>query len=111
MHCMQYEITPPVDYGMDIIRRRLATKGDVMDGFPGLGVMVYAIRELGVDESPVNQYARSTCGVAWHERLPVGPDFMTSIVISGARTSGAGPAPRSNLPAYAATPRAAATRA
>ncbi|MGW0904758.1 DUF4865 family protein [Streptomyces sp. NPDC002853] len=57
MHAMQYEITLPADYDMGIIRKRVATKGHLLDGYPGLGAKAYLIRERGVDDSPVNQYA------------------------------------------------------
>ena len=57
MHAMQYEITLPADYDMGIVHRRVATRGTGTDHFPGLGVKAYAIREKGVDGSPVNQYA------------------------------------------------------
>ncbi|MFF3264454.1 DUF4865 family protein [Streptomyces sp. NPDC002932] len=56
MHAMQYEITLPADYDMDIIRDRVAAKGHLLDDFPGLGIKAYLIRERGED-SPVNQYA------------------------------------------------------
>ncbi|MEV8015900.1 DUF4865 family protein [Streptomyces sp. NPDC086554] len=57
MHAMQYEITLPADYDMGIIRDRVATKGHLLDGYPGLGAKAYLVRERGVDDSPVNQYA------------------------------------------------------
>ncbi|WNI33621.1 DUF4865 family protein [Streptomyces sp. ITFR-6] len=56
MHAMQYEITLPADYDMGIIRDRVATRGHLLDDFPGLGVKAYLMRERGED-SPVNQYA------------------------------------------------------
>ncbi|QCW76765.1 DUF4865 family protein [Streptomyces sp. S6] len=56
MHAMQYEITLPADYDMDIIRTRVATKGHLLDAFPGLGLKAYLIRERA-GGSPVNQYA------------------------------------------------------
>ncbi|WUW25772.1 DUF4865 family protein [Streptomyces sp. NBC_01463] len=56
MHAMQYEITLPADYDMGIVRDRVATKGHLMDAFPGLGIKAYLVRERGRD-SPVNQYA------------------------------------------------------
>ncbi|WP_405783032.1 DUF4865 family protein [Streptomyces sp. NBC_00859] len=56
MHAMQYEITLPADYDMSIIRNRVATRGHLLDGFPGLGLKAYLIRERG-PHSPVNQYA------------------------------------------------------
>lgn len=57
MHAKQYEITLPADYDMGIIRERVATKGHLLDAFPGLGFKAYLMRERGVDGSPVNQYA------------------------------------------------------
>ncbi|MEU5954579.1 DUF4865 family protein [Streptomyces sp. NPDC047525] len=57
MHAMQYEITLPADYDMGIIRNRVAAKGHLLDDYPGLGAKAYLIRERGVDDSPVNQYA------------------------------------------------------
>jgi hypothetical protein len=57
MYAMQYEITLPADYDMGIIRERVATKGPLLDGFAGLGLKAYLIRERGTDGSPVNQYA------------------------------------------------------
>lgn len=57
MHALQYEITLPADYDMGIIRERVATRGHLLDAFPGLGLKAYLIRERDVDGSPVNQYA------------------------------------------------------
>ncbi|MEV7966178.1 DUF4865 family protein [Sphaerisporangium sp. NPDC088356] len=56
---MQYEITLPADYDMAIIRHRVATKGTALDGFRGLGLKAYAIRQRGFGGSPVNQYVPS----------------------------------------------------
>ncbi|MFC8225998.1 DUF4865 family protein [Streptomyces sp. NPDC057287] len=56
MHAMQYELTLPADYDMEIIRKRVATRGHLLDDFPGLGLKAYLIRERG-ETSPVNQYA------------------------------------------------------
>jgi hypothetical protein len=57
VYAMQYEITLPADYDMGIIRRRVATRGHLMDDFAGLGMKAYLVRERGVDASSVNQYA------------------------------------------------------
>ncbi|WP_406111646.1 DUF4865 family protein [Kitasatospora purpeofusca] len=57
MHAMQYEITLPADYDMRTVRRRIATKGPLLDSWPGLGLKAYLVRERGLDGSPVNQYA------------------------------------------------------
>jgi Domain of unknown function (DUF4865) len=57
VYAMQYEVTLPADYDMQIIRTRVATRGGGTDGFGGLGMKAYLIRERGADGSPVNQYA------------------------------------------------------
>ncbi|MFI6206212.1 DUF4865 family protein [Streptomyces sp. NPDC051041] len=57
MHAMQYELTLPADYDMDVIRRRVASRGHLLDAWDGLGVKAYLVRERGVAGSPVNQYA------------------------------------------------------
>lgn len=74
MHAMQYRITLPADYDMGIIRRRVESRGRLLDDFPGLGLKAYLIRERGSGGtsgaetgsgaapgagggSPVNQYA------------------------------------------------------
>ncbi|MEU4209389.1 DUF4865 family protein [Streptomyces sp. NPDC026206] len=57
MYAMQYEITLPADYDMNIIRKRVATRGHALDDRAGLGLKAYVIRERGVDGSPVHQYA------------------------------------------------------
>jgi Domain of unknown function (DUF4865) len=57
MLAMQYQITLPADYDMGIIRARVARAGSGLDGYQGLGLKAYLIRESGVDASPVNQYA------------------------------------------------------
>ncbi|MFI0906286.1 DUF4865 family protein [Streptomyces sioyaensis] len=57
MHAMQYAITLPADYDMQIIRDRVTSRGHLLDEYAGLGLKAYGIRERGVDGSPVNQYA------------------------------------------------------
>ncbi|MER6347240.1 DUF4865 family protein [Streptomyces sp. NPDC001595] len=57
MHAMQYEVTLPADYDMDVVRARVARLGHLLDGWEGLGFKAYLMRERGVDGSPVNQYA------------------------------------------------------
>lgn len=57
MHAMQYALTLPADYDMAVIRDRVARRGHLLDGWEGLGVKTYLIRERGVHGSPVNQYA------------------------------------------------------
>ncbi|WP_434587692.1 DUF4865 family protein [Streptomyces sp. A5-4] len=56
MYAMQYEITLPADYDMGIVRERVATRGHLLDGLPGLGLKAYLMRERGT-HSLVNQYA------------------------------------------------------
>ena len=47
MLAMQYSITLPADYDMSIIRRRIETKGPLLDGFPGLAFKAYLSAERG----------------------------------------------------------------
>ncbi|MCK8680779.1 DUF4865 family protein [Streptomyces lichenis] len=56
MLAMQYEIGLPADYDMDVIRHRVATRGRLLDDFPGLGFKAYLIRDRA-DGAPVNAYA------------------------------------------------------
>ncbi len=57
MYAKQYEVTLPADYDMQIIRDRVAKNGHALDDRAGLALKAYAIRERGVNGSPVNQYA------------------------------------------------------
>ncbi|GCB52240.1 DUF4865 family protein [Streptomyces sp. NL15-2K] len=57
MHAMQYELTLPADYDMDIIRGRVSRVGHLLDDWEGLGFKAYLLRERGTHGSPVNQYA------------------------------------------------------
>ena len=57
MQAMQYEITLPAAYDMAIIRDRVATRGPMLDGFEGLGLKAYLVRERGVDGASRNEYA------------------------------------------------------
>jgi hypothetical protein len=41
MLAMQYGFTLPADYDMDIIERRIAARGHLLDGFPGLAFKAY----------------------------------------------------------------------
>lgn len=54
---MQYPITLPADYDMGIIRERVRTRGSALDDRAGLICKAYCVRDIGVDRSPVNQYA------------------------------------------------------
>ncbi|MFJ8357392.1 DUF4865 family protein [Streptomyces sp. NPDC093984] len=56
MHAMQYELTLPADYDMDIIRGRVSRIGHLLDDWDGLGFKTFLMRERGVHGSPVNQY-------------------------------------------------------
>jgi len=64
MYAMQYELTLPADYDMEIIRKRVATRGHLLDAFPGLGLKAYLISERGVDGAPANAYAPF---YLWHD--------------------------------------------
>ncbi|MEZ5626844.1 MAG: DUF4865 family protein [Rhodocyclaceae bacterium] len=46
MIAMQYSIALPRDYDMAIIRRRIAERGHLMDGFPGLVFKAYASADV-----------------------------------------------------------------
>jgi len=87
MYAMQYEITLPADYDMKIIRDRVATKGPMLDNFPGLGLKAYLIRERAVSGSAVNQYAPFYlwASVDGMNRFLWGGGGFTSIVASFGR--------------------------
>src|SRR5215471_13356047 len=53
----QYTVTLPADYDMQIIRKRVASKGPAFDHFPGLGVKVFMIRQKKHFGAESNQYA------------------------------------------------------
>src|SRR5579884_796983 len=57
MLAMQYVITLPTDYDMNIIRKRVETKGPALDAFPHLGFKAYLISEKGKNGSHENSYA------------------------------------------------------
>jgi len=54
---LHYPINLPADYDMAIIRERIRTRGHALDDRKGLMLKAYCLREVGVDESRVNQYA------------------------------------------------------
>lgn len=56
MYAMQYQITLPTDYDMEIIRNRVRTTGHLMDGFAGLEFKAYLIQEKSKG-APRNAYA------------------------------------------------------
>ncbi|EFD08359.1 hypothetical protein HMPREF9207_0024 [Cutibacterium acnes J165] len=45
MYAMQYQITLPTDYDMQIIRDRVIQTGHLMDGYHGLEFKAYLIQE------------------------------------------------------------------
>jgi hypothetical protein len=57
MIAKQYPIALPADYDMNIIRRRVASRGPAYDNFPGLGFKAFLISERGRGGAVVNQYA------------------------------------------------------
>ncbi|MEU2064551.1 DUF4865 family protein [Streptomyces sp. NPDC013455] len=57
MQAMQYELTLPADYDMGIIRARVTRVSPALEDWEGLGFKTYLMRERGVRDSPVNQYA------------------------------------------------------
>jgi len=52
MIAMQYSIVLPADYDMAIIDRRIAEKGHLMNGFPGLGFKAYLSARKTAQASP-----------------------------------------------------------
>jgi hypothetical protein len=56
MYSMQYAITLPTDYDMQIIRDRVQATGHLMDGFDGLEFKAYLIQEKA-HGAPRNVYA------------------------------------------------------
>lgn len=52
MLSMQYDIALPADYDMAVIRRRVAEKGHLLDGFPGLAFKAYLHAARGDEALP-----------------------------------------------------------
>ena len=76
MLAMQYVITLPDDFDMDVIRQRIRDKGHLLDGFDGLVFKAYLYACRGQD-GPHNLYApfyvwRDTAGM---DRFLRGPGF------------------------------------
>lgn len=74
MIAMQYVFTLPADYDMAIIERRIAGKGHMTDGFPGLAFKAY----LSAQGDPDNLYAPF---YVWHDaeglnQFLSGPGFV-----------------------------------
>ncbi|MFZ6646523.1 DUF4865 family protein [Undibacterium sp. TJN25] len=59
MIAMQYSFTLPADYDMNIIRQRIASKGHLLDNFPGLVFKAYlsASKDMAPSGSTENLYA------------------------------------------------------
>jgi len=59
MIAMQYNFTLPADYDMDIVRQRIASKGHLLDNFPGLAFKAYlhASKDSIATASSQNVYA------------------------------------------------------
>ncbi len=66
MIAMQYNFTLPADYDMDIVRQRIASKGHMLDNFPGLAFKAYlhASKGSGPTSSSHNVYAPF---YLWHD--------------------------------------------
>ncbi|MGW4566034.1 DUF4865 family protein, partial [Streptomyces sp. NPDC004561] len=43
MHALQYELTLPADYDMDIVRTRVARVGHLLDDWDGLGLKAWVL--------------------------------------------------------------------
>lgn len=59
MLAMHYAVTLPADYDMAVIRQRIASKGSLMDGYPGLLFKAYlhADRQRAGHDGESNRYA------------------------------------------------------
>lgn len=57
MIAMRYRIALPADYPMEIIERRIAERGHLTDGLPGLGLKAYLYSRAGEDGAVANAYA------------------------------------------------------
>lgn len=57
MIAMRYRIALPADYPMEIIERRIAERGHLTDGLPGLGLKAYLYCRAGEDGAAANVYA------------------------------------------------------
>lgn len=59
MLAMHYAVTLPADYDMAVIRERIASKGSLMDGYPGLLFKAYlhADRQRAGHDGESNRYA------------------------------------------------------
>ncbi|AOZ49797.1 DUF4865 family protein [Chromobacterium vaccinii] len=57
MIAMRYRIALPADYPMEIIERRIAERGHLTDGLPGLGLKAYLYSRAGEDGGAANAYA------------------------------------------------------
>lgn len=66
MIAMQYNFTLPADYDMDIVRQRIASKGHMLDDFPGLAFKAYlhASKDSIATASGQNVYAPF---YLWHD--------------------------------------------
>lgn len=56
MLAMQYNFTLPADFDMEVIRQRVAAKGPLVEGFPGLGFKAFLYARRG-EHGPENLYA------------------------------------------------------
>jgi hypothetical protein len=71
MRAMHYAVTLPAAFDMGVIRRRIADKGPLLDGLPGLGfkAWLYAVRG---EHGPENRYAPF---YLWHDEKAM-QDFL-----------------------------------
>lgn len=57
MMAMQYSFVLPADYDMEIIRQRIASKGHLLDDFPGLAFKAYLSADRSGGVAAENLYA------------------------------------------------------
>ena len=71
---MQYKITLPSDYDMELIKERISKNGSKTDGFHGLQFKCYLIQEKGINNNFANVYAPL---YLWNKSLRVIPKIIT----------------------------------
>ncbi len=85
MIAMQYSFTLPADYDMSVIDRRIADKGPLLDGFPGLKFKAYLVARRG-EHGLENLYAPF---YVWSEDEGLG-NFFAAQASRGLRRASAG---------------------
>lgn len=84
MYAMQYQITLPTDYDMQIIRDRVIRTGHLMDGYHGLEFKAYLIQEKtkGAPRTPMRLSMSGATSPACANSAGVNPDTQPSCATS-----------------------------